>query len=138
MEDFHETSNDNSHPSGSRVDFPSYLPSGRIGEKFDGCVGEVRAAAIAEADKYRGRLTAVAGPDGELLSYLPSRVVEGGESGVSQQRAEALCRRLVAVHCLYGVDMNPLAVELAKLSLWIESHAYTGSQVKTSPERTSG
>ena len=39
---------------------------------------EVRATAIAEAAKYRGRLTAVAGPDGELLSYLPSRVVEGG------------------------------------------------------------
>jgi hypothetical protein len=29
----------------------------------------------------------------------------------------------VAVHCLYGVDLNPLAVELAKLSLWIETHA---------------
>lgn len=28
-------------------------------------------------------------------------------------------RRLVAERCLYGVDMNPLAVELAKLSLWL-------------------
>ena len=84
---------------------------------------EVRAAAIAEAEKYRGRLRVVAGPDGELLSYLPSRVVEGGGSGVSQQRAEALCRRLVAVHCLYGVDKNVLAVELAKLTVWIEAHA---------------
>ncbi len=35
----------------------------------------------------------------------------------------ALCRRLVAVHCLYGVDSNRLAVELAKLSLWLESYA---------------
>jgi len=84
---------------------------------------EVRAAALAEAEKYRGRVMAVAGPDGELLSYLPSRAVEGGESGVSQRRAEALCRRLVAVHCLYGVDKNKLAVELAKLCLWIEAHA---------------
>ena len=30
---------------------------------------------------------------------------------------------MVAVHCLYGVDSNRLAVELAKLSLWLESYA---------------
>lgn len=28
-------------------------------------------------------------------------------------------RRLVAEHCLYGTDINPLAVEMAKLSLWL-------------------
>ena len=28
-------------------------------------------------------------------------------------------RRLVAERCLYGVDLNPLAVELARLSLWL-------------------
>jgi hypothetical protein len=28
-------------------------------------------------------------------------------------------RRLIAERCLYGVDMNPLAVELAKLSVWL-------------------
>jgi len=28
-------------------------------------------------------------------------------------------RRLVAEHCLYGVDVNPLAVEMAKLSMWL-------------------
>ena len=28
-------------------------------------------------------------------------------------------RRLVAQRCLYGVDKNPLAVEMAKLSLWL-------------------
>ena len=44
-------------------------------------------------------------------------------TGVSQSRALAICRRLVAVNCLYGVDRNPLAVELAKLSLWLESYA---------------
>lgn len=62
-------------------------------------------------------------PNNELLAYLPSRVVEGEESGLSQWKALALCRRLIAVHCLYGVDKNPLAVELAKLSLWLESYA---------------
>jgi hypothetical protein len=28
-------------------------------------------------------------------------------------------RRQVAEHCLYGVDVNPLATEMAKLSLWL-------------------
>ncbi len=30
-------------------------------------------------------------------------------------------KRRVVEHCLYGVDVNPLAVELAKLALWISS-----------------
>ena len=31
----------------------------------------------------------------------------------------AVCRLLVAGHCIYGVDKNPLAVDLAKASLWL-------------------
>lgn len=30
-------------------------------------------------------------------------------------------RRAVIEHCLYGVDVNPMAVEMAKLSLWLVS-----------------
>lgn len=30
-----------------------------------------------------------------------------------------IARRLVSQRCLYGVDINPLAVELAKLSIWL-------------------
>jgi hypothetical protein len=33
----------------------------------------------------------------------------------------ALLTRLVMKRCIYGVDLNPLAVELAKLSLWLHS-----------------
>ncbi len=78
---------------------------------------------LARAAALRRRVADLPDPDGALLAYLPSRVVEGTSSGVSQSRALALCRRLVAVHCLYGIDRNPLAVELAKLSLWLESYA---------------
>lgn len=35
----------------------------------------------------------------------------------------AACRRLAAFHCLYGVDKNPLAVELARVSLWLATAA---------------
>ena len=31
--------------------------------------------------------------------------------------------RDVVRHCIYGVDKNPLAVDLCKVALWIESHA---------------
>jgi hypothetical protein len=31
----------------------------------------------------------------------------------------ALARRLIADRCLYGVDKNPMATEMAKLSLWL-------------------
>lgn len=73
--------------------------------------------------ELRRRLKDLPDADDELLSYLPGRSPEGGVTGFSQAKAEGICRRLVAVHCIYGVDMNPLAVELAKLALWIESHA---------------
>lgn len=36
---------------------------------------------------------------------------------------ENLLRRMVMKRCLYGVDLNPMAVELAKLSLWL--HGFT-------------
>lgn len=40
--------------------------------------------------------------------------------GVPQEQAEiAYWRRRVVEACIYGVDSNPLAVELAKLSLWL-------------------
>ena len=34
---------------------------------------------------------------------------------------KALLRRHVVERCIYGVDINPLAVELARVSLWVET-----------------
>ena len=78
------------------------------------------ARLLARAATLRQRVADLPDPDGLLLAYLPSRASEGGASGLSQSRALAICRRMIAVHCLYGVDSNRLAVELAKLSLWLE------------------
>lgn len=40
--------------------------------------------------------------------------------GIPQYQAEiAYWRRRVVESCIYGVDLNPLAVELAKLALWL-------------------
>ncbi len=53
--------------------------------------------------------------DGEALDQL------GAEEPLPSQLDErmTIARRLVAERCLYGVDVNPLAVELAKLSIWL-------------------
>lgn len=34
-----------------------------------------------------------------------------------------VARRLIAQRCLYGVDRNPMAVDLAKVSLWLATLA---------------
>lgn len=92
-------------------------------EQAEKATEAVREGLLAHAAELRKRVEDLPDPEDELVAYLPSRAAEGEESGLSQKKAEALCRRLVAVRCLYGVDKNPLAVELAKLSLWLESYA---------------
>jgi hypothetical protein len=39
------------------------------------------------------------------------------------REGEAWCKRRVTERCLFGVDLNPTAVNLARVSLWIESLA---------------
>lgn len=39
----------------------------------------------------------------------------------AQLTDEAVVRRMVLKRCIYGVDKNPLTVELAKVSLWLHS-----------------
>ena len=38
-------------------------------------------------------------------------------------RERAAIRRTIAERCLYGVDLNPMAVQLARLSLWLATLA---------------
>jgi hypothetical protein len=38
-----------------------------------------------------------------------------------EHRTKAVLRRYVVERCIYGVDLDPLAVELCRLSLWIET-----------------
>jgi hypothetical protein len=82
-----------------------------------------KSRLLAEAESWWGRVRDLPDPDQTLMAYLPSRVSEGGQVRYSQPQAEAICRRMVAVHCLYGVDKNQLAVELARVALWLESYA---------------
>lgn len=69
----------------------------------------VEAWSQAEAT---GKIVSV---DGEV-----SDAVAGNEPLPRDSEARTvIARRLIAERCLYGVDLNPLAVELAKLSIWL-------------------
>ena len=60
---------------------------------------------------------------GEMLTTPEGGFSQGAPSErlVPQDAAErlAIARRIIADRCLYGVDINPMAVEMAKLSLWL-------------------
>lgn len=62
----------------------------------------------------------------EACRFLADQVLaawtrEGALPAIAREHGEPLlhARRLVAQRCLYGVDKNDAAVELAKLSLWL-------------------
>ncbi|RMH14398.1 MAG: hypothetical protein D6701_11310, partial [Gemmatimonadetes bacterium] len=63
---------------------------------------DARRPHFDRAREYRQRLIDLPDHEDELLQFLPSRAPEGAISGYSESRARAICKRLVAVHCLYG------------------------------------
>lgn len=73
------------------------------------------ADRLVEAWSHVEALGKTVSVDGEVL--------EAGEAKEPLPRDSevriVIARRLIAERCLYGVDLNPLAVELAKLSIWL-------------------
>ncbi len=57
--------------------------------------------------------------------YIARRIaeLEAELAGEETEEAVQALKRTVAERCLYGVDLNPLATELAKLSLWLHTVA---------------
>jgi hypothetical protein len=54
----------------------------------------------------------------ELVPFPPDDPQRGH---TFEERVKALLRRHVVERCVYGVDINALAVELARVSLWVET-----------------
>ncbi len=59
--------------------------------------------------------------DGEKVRYLPLEQQEWEAGTPYEEMVRALLKRYAIEYCLYGVDLHPLAVELARISLWVES-----------------
>jgi hypothetical protein len=59
------------------------------------------------------------GKDSDATVPLPPDDPNRGEE--FSERVQALLRRHIVERCIYGVDINPLAVEFARVSLWVET-----------------
>ena len=89
--------------------------------------GEILKLKVCDPAVGSGAILVAAG------RYLAERLMEAwaaeeaqnlSRSGLPAATAhvdddEVLARRAIADHCLYGVDRDPLATEMAKLSLWL-------------------
>ncbi|MFZ4396804.1 MAG: hypothetical protein ACOYOU_14410, partial [Kiritimatiellia bacterium] len=73
-----------------------------------------------QGDGWRRPLSVILGlkdadtADAEHLPVPP-------DAGDFEPRTKAILRRYVVERCIYAVDLDPLAVELCRLSLWIET-----------------
>jgi len=58
----------------------------------------------------------------DAMAYRAGRAVDAVTAADAEQDPVVIeARRQIIEHCLYGVDINPMAVEMAKLSLWLVS-----------------
>ena len=67
-----------------------------------------RSPVLARAEETRRRIEALGREQGWRLR--PEHLTD-----------EAIVRRMVLKRCVYGVDKNPMAVELAKVALWLHT-----------------
>lgn len=77
-------------------------------------LGERLAESWEQAEKEHPSVPGIT-PEGNASTGKP------GEMLIPKDTDERMifARRIVAQRCLYGVDKNPLAAEMAKLSLWL-------------------
>ena len=67
--------------------------------------------------------TQVPGINAELhrLAQAAKAALGKDESAIGEIEPAALLRRQIARRCIYGLDINPLAVELSRLAIWIHT-----------------
>ena len=107
-----------------------YTPSSLINCLLDSALEPVIENAIQEPNPEKALLELkVVDPacgSGHFLIAAAHRMAKhlamirtGEAEPAPEERRKAI--RDVVSHCIYGVDLNPLAVELCKVSLWIET-----------------
>ncbi|HOW85617.1 MAG TPA: N-6 DNA methylase [Candidatus Aminicenantes bacterium] len=94
-------------------------------------LGERLKSAASAAEKEKAvlalRICDPACGSGHFLLAAARRLgkelarVRTGEDEPAPERVRE-CVRDVIAHCIYGVDKNPLAVDLCRVALWIEGH----------------
>lgn len=114
---------------------PEELVKPLIKHSLDYLIADKLKEADPEAALLSLRVADVACGSGHILLSAARRIAfelaciretkaTGGRDKVEQPSPTFVRQALRAVirHCIYGVDKNPLAVELCKVALWLESH----------------
>ena len=109
-----------------------YTPDSLVQELIKSALDPVISERLQEARDQRSALLGIRVCDcacgsGHFLLAAARRLARELARIDSGQREPSLldldrARREVIRHCMYGVDLNPLAVDLCKLALWIEGH----------------
>ena len=102
-------------PQGRSLGRPSPTGRGKEGEGLESVLLSIKVLDPACGSGHF--LLAAARRLGKELA----RVRTGDDEPAPEQVRLAL--RDVITHCIYGVDKNPLAVDLCKVALWMEGHA---------------
>jgi hypothetical protein len=110
---------------------PAELVAELIRSALDPVIEERLKAARTPEEKQRAilsiRICDPACGSGHFLLAAARRLgkelarIRTGEAEPAPERMREAVRD-VAAHCIYGVDKNPLAVELCRVALWIEAH----------------
>ena len=106
---------------------PDDLVQPLIRHSLDHLIAERLKSDDPEASLLDLRVADIACGSGHILLAAARRiatalaVVRTGEEQPSPPAYRAALRDAIR-HCIYGVDLNPLAVELCKVALWLEAH----------------
>lgn len=106
---------------------PDELVQPLIKHSLDYLIAERLKAPDPQAALLSLRVADVACGSGHILLAAARRIgqelaiVRTGEDQPSPLALRTAVRDVIR-HCIYGVDLNPLAVELCKVALWLEAH----------------
>lgn len=104
-------------PEKWRLRTPAEILDLRVCDPAVGSGAILTAAGRYLADRLIESITEYGPGEGPLAGRLADLASAPGSDQV------ILARREVVDHCLYGVDKNPVAAEMAKLSLWLTTMA---------------
>ena len=108
-----------------------YTPTSLISQLLDTALDPVLDRAMAADDPQAALLeVTVCDPacgSGHFLVAAAHRIarrlaaIRSGDAEPSPEEVQEALRAVVS-RCIYGVDINPMAIELAKVGLWLEAH----------------